>query len=377
MPKIETPEDAAFQSRVPPDKMTAREAECFPEIVSAGTETQQVFLHIRNKLLYLWLNDPKKELTIERALSGIDAPYNSDGPLITRVHSFLDRYGSINFGLYQRLSTPKERRGKVIIIGAGISGLIAARQLESFGIDTIILESTDRVGGRIKTFKKNDYVADLGAMVITGLGGNPITVLSKQIDLELHKVRQRCPLYESNGNTIMKEKDEMIEKEFNRLLEASSYISHQMDFNTANGEPLSLGNTLEYVIKLQEKSVKEAQCLQLKQVVTEQEKLREIYTRMSVLIKKIKSSYQCYEEATDKSTDGKKNGNSDDVTIKFLKRKNLRELNLAVKEYESLMEKKDVLEKKLKELEENLPSDIYLSVSQFLSPHCLFLIFLF
>lgn len=30
--------------------------------------------------------------------------------------------------------------------------------------------SQDRIGGRIHTFKSGPYVADLGAMVITGLG---------------------------------------------------------------------------------------------------------------------------------------------------------------------------------------------------------------
>ena len=62
----------------------------------------------------------------------------------------------------------------------------------------------DRVGGRIATFRKANYIADLGAMVVTGLGGNPVTVLSKQINMELHKIRQKCPLYESNGNTVSK-----------------------------------------------------------------------------------------------------------------------------------------------------------------------------
>ena len=28
----------------------------------------------------------------------------------------------------------------------------------------------DRVGGRIATFRKGNYIADLGAMVVTGLG---------------------------------------------------------------------------------------------------------------------------------------------------------------------------------------------------------------
>ena len=58
------------------------------------------------------------------------------------------------------------------------------------------------MGGRIATFRKGPYVADLGAMVVTGLGGNPINVLSKQINMELIRIKQKCPLYESNGNTV-------------------------------------------------------------------------------------------------------------------------------------------------------------------------------
>lgn len=58
------------------------------------------------------------------------------------------------------------------------------------------------MGGRIATFRKSSYIADLGAMVVTGLGGNPVTVLSKQINMELHKIHQKCPLYESNGSTV-------------------------------------------------------------------------------------------------------------------------------------------------------------------------------
>ena len=43
-------------------------------------------------------------------------------------------------------------------------------------------------------------------MVVTGLGGNPITVLSKQVNMELAKISQSCPLFESNGNTVPKDK---------------------------------------------------------------------------------------------------------------------------------------------------------------------------
>lgn len=38
---------------------------------------------------------------------------------------------------------------EVIIIGSGISGLGASKTLTQFGIPHIILESRDRIGGRI------------------------------------------------------------------------------------------------------------------------------------------------------------------------------------------------------------------------------------
>lgn len=94
----------------------------------------------------------------------------------------------------------------MVVIGAGIAGLAAAQQLKSFGMEVVVLEARDRVGGRIATFRKGQYIADLGAMVVTGLGGNPITVLSKQVNMELSKISQKCPLYESNGSTVPRDK---------------------------------------------------------------------------------------------------------------------------------------------------------------------------
>ena len=55
---------------------------------------------------------------------------------------------------------------KIYIIGAGLSGLVAAIELEKAGFSPIILESSDKVGGRMKTDQVDGYLLDHGFQVI-------------------------------------------------------------------------------------------------------------------------------------------------------------------------------------------------------------------
>ncbi|XP_065341084.1 lysine-specific histone demethylase 1A isoform X3 [Cloeon dipterum] len=350
---------AAFQSRLPFDKLTSTEATSFPDISQGPPQTLKTFLHIRNRLLQLWLQNPKQQLVADSSVGQIESPYNTDPAFVLRIHSFLERHGFINFGIFKRIKPlPTKKYGKAIVIGAGIAGLAAAQQMQQFGMEVIVLEARDRVGGRIATFRKGNYIADLGAMVVTGLGGNPVTVLSKQISMELHKIRQKCPLYESNGNTaggvqVPKDKDEMVEREFNRLLEATSYLSHQLDFNYTGGKPVSLGQALEWVIKLQEKNVKEKQVSHLKAVIALQEKLRANQQRMMTTKEKI-------AELTKQQKTLGENKNRD-ITQEFVLRSKQRELNNECREWDQLLEQQKEIEEKLQELEASPPSDVYLS----------------
>lgn len=348
-------EGAAFQSRLPFDKMTSQEGNCFPDIVQGLPQSQKMFLHIRNRLLQLWLDNPKQQLIFENALPHIEPPYNSDGPLVMRIHAFLERHGFINFGVFKKLKLPPvKKHGKVIIIGAGICGLAAAQQLQQFGMEIVLLEARDRVGGRVATFRKGNFIADLGAMVVTGLGGNPMTVLSRQINMELHKIRQKCPLYESNGNTVPKDKDEMVEREFNRLLEATSFLSHQLDFNYVQSKPVSLGQALEWVIKLQEKHVKEKQVQHWKAILELQEKLKVNQNKMLQLREKIEDMQKQHKEISESKQ-------TKDITQEFVLRSKLRDISTACKEWDHFVEQQKEIEEKLQELEASPPSDVYLS----------------
>ncbi len=60
----------------------------------------------------------------------------------------------------------KKEAYKIYIVGAGISGLIAAKVLEANGYHPEIIEATDRVGGRVKTDIVNGYQLDHGFQVL-------------------------------------------------------------------------------------------------------------------------------------------------------------------------------------------------------------------
>ena len=69
----------------------------------------------------------------------------------------------------------------VIVIGAGIAGLTAARALTQRGVTVRILEARDRIGGRVWTVDR----FDLGAQWIHGTEGNPVTTLCRQLGISL------------------------------------------------------------------------------------------------------------------------------------------------------------------------------------------------
>lgn len=67
----------------------------------------------------------------------------------------------------------------VLIIGAGIAGLAAARILSDQGLKVIVLEGRERIGGRIHSSRVwPKYPMDLGASWIHGQRQNPITELA-------------------------------------------------------------------------------------------------------------------------------------------------------------------------------------------------------
>lgn len=57
---------------------------------------------------------------------------------------------------------PEPKSKKVIVVGAGIAGLRAAAVLQRHGIEVVVVEGRDRIGGRIHTYRTEKGVRDIG-----------------------------------------------------------------------------------------------------------------------------------------------------------------------------------------------------------------------
>ncbi|MEO0896860.1 MAG: NAD(P)/FAD-dependent oxidoreductase [Bacteroidota bacterium] len=77
-------------------------------------------------------------------------------------------------------SQTSKAKGEIIIVGAGIAGLGAAKFLQEKGYNPILLEAQERVGGRLKTNRSLGIAVDEGASWIHGPIKNPITELAKE-----------------------------------------------------------------------------------------------------------------------------------------------------------------------------------------------------
>jgi len=91
---------------------------------------------------------------------------------------------------------------KIHIIGGGVSGLIAARVLEKKGFNPIILEASERVGGRIKTDIIKGYQLDHGFQVL--LTAYP--AVKKYLDydaLELQFFLPGASIFKANTQSII------------------------------------------------------------------------------------------------------------------------------------------------------------------------------
>lgn len=220
------------------------------------------YLNIRNGILRLWLKQPWVGVTRQEAVGCANARWFDAASV---CYDWLVRHGYINFGCVdltaaqpESKTTPNSRakRKTIAVIGAGISGLACARQLECLfkqyadrfrdkGQESprvVLLEGRSRVGGRVysrefKTrprvpnaeFKGKRHTAEMGGMIITGFDrGNPVNILVRgQLGLPYHGLSAETTIYDSNGEPADPERDQLVEKLYNDCLDRVSEYKYK------------------------------------------------------------------------------------------------------------------------------------------------------
>ncbi|CAL1352789.1 unnamed protein product [Linum trigynum] len=208
-----------------------------------GGKEQNDYIVVRNHILTRWRSNVRSWLSKGQIRETVSNEYEQ---LLSSAYDFLLYNGYINFGILSATSSPvlePANESSVIIVGAGLAGLAAARQLMSFGFKVVVLEGRNRPGGRVYTQKigrDGEFaVADIGGSVITGMHANPLGVLARQLSVPLHKVRDNCPLYKPNGEPVDKQMDSDIEFTFNKLLDKVMEL-RQVIGGFGNDVPLGL-----------------------------------------------------------------------------------------------------------------------------------------
>jgi Flavin containing amine oxidoreductase len=107
-------------------------------------------------------------------VSGIRTPPRRRGVVKLTAESFGDG----------RTDVPGRVAGlveRVVVVGAGIAGLTVANALTHAGVECVVLEARDRIGGRLHTVDLAGSPVDLGGSWIHMPVGNPMSAFAQQV----------------------------------------------------------------------------------------------------------------------------------------------------------------------------------------------------
>ncbi len=91
----------------------------------------------------------------------------------------------------------------MLVIGAGMAGISAARTLQAAGFRVTVLEGRDRLGGRIWTDDSLGVPLDMGAAWIHGSRRNPLTALARTVGIRsVASDFEAFALYTGNGRQL-------------------------------------------------------------------------------------------------------------------------------------------------------------------------------
>ncbi|KAH7285193.1 hypothetical protein KP509_33G017300 [Ceratopteris richardii] len=152
---------------------------------------------------------------------------------------YAEKHSTLQEGARSKFS--KGSSPSVIVIGAGISGLHAAQALQNWSCKVVVLESRERIGGRIHTDYSNGFPVDMGASWLHGVcEENPLARLIGQLGLRLYRTSgdnsvlfdhdlESYALFDMDGHKVPPEMVIEVGKKFESLLEEAKQLRNEYD----------------------------------------------------------------------------------------------------------------------------------------------------
>ncbi|KAH0933062.1 hypothetical protein HID58_010179 [Brassica napus] len=149
----------------------------------------------------------------------------------------------------------KTRSPSVIVVGSGFAGISAARTLQDASFQVTVLESRDRIGGRVHTDYSFGFPVDLGASCIHRLHGvckeNPLAPVIGRLGLPLYRTSgdnsvlydhdlESYALFDMDGNQVPKELVREVGVTFKQILEEVKKVRDEQDADMSISQAFSI-----------------------------------------------------------------------------------------------------------------------------------------
>ncbi|XP_047166183.1 polyamine oxidase 2-like isoform X1 [Vigna umbellata] len=138
-------------------------------------------------------------------------------------------------------SKQEGRSPSVIIVGGGMAGIAAARALHDASFQVVLLESRERIGGRIHTDYTFGFPVDLGASWLHGVSKeNPLASVIARLGLPLYRTSgdnsvlydhdlESYALFDTDGNQVPQELVTKVGGIFETILEETNKIRDEFN----------------------------------------------------------------------------------------------------------------------------------------------------
>ncbi|CAG7881028.1 polyamine oxidase 2 [Brassica rapa] len=157
----------------------------------------------------------------------------------------------------------KTRSPSVIVVGSGFAGISAARTLQDASFQVTVLESRDRIGGRVHTDYSFGFPVDLGASWLHGVcKENPLAPVIGRLGLPLYRTSgdnsvlydhdlESYALFDMDGNQVPQELVREVGVTFKQILEEVKKVRDEQDADMSISQAFSIVFSKKPELKLE------------------------------------------------------------------------------------------------------------------------------